>query len=70
MKKIWNVEMRAMNGSVTMMVQTHAFIDKELAEKAADKIKEKNKDSVFPVIVRVYDSTLYESENEVPILNE
>ena len=70
MKTIWNVEMKAMNGSVTMMIQTHAFIDKELAEKAADKIKEKNKDSVFHIIVRVYDSVLYESENEVPILNE
>ena len=70
MKTIWNVEVRSLNGTVTMMSYTHAFIDKELAEKAADKIKEKNKDSVFHVIVRVYDSVLYESENEVPILNE
>lgn len=69
MKKIWNVEMKAMNGSITMMIQTHAFTTKEVAEKAAEAIKEKNKDSVFHVITRVYDSELYESENEVPILN-
>ena len=31
MKKIWNVEVRALNGTVTMMSYIYAFIDKELA---------------------------------------
>ena len=71
MKKIWNVEVRALNGTVTMMSYTHAFIDKELAEKAANTVKEKNKNnSAFDVITRVYESELFESESEVPILNE
>ena len=70
MKTIWNVEMKAMNGSVTMMIQTHAFIDKDVAEKAAEAIREKNKDSQFHVLTRVYESKLYESLEEVPILNQ
>ena len=70
MKKIWNVEVRALNGTVTMMSYTHSFIDKELAEKASNTIKEKNKNASFNVVTRVYESELFESENEVPILNE
>ena len=70
MKKIWNVEVRALNGTVTMMSYTHAFIDKELAEKASNTIKEKNKNVSFNVVTRVYESELFESESEVPILNE
>ena len=70
MKKIWNVEVRALNGIVTMMSYTHVFIDKELAEKASNTIKEKNKNASFNVVTRVYESELFESESEVPILNE
>lgn len=70
MKKIWNVEVRALNGTVTMMSYTHLFIDKELAEKTSNTIKEKNKNASFNVVTRVYESELFESENEVPILNE
>ena len=69
MKTVWNVEMRAMNGTVTMMTETSAFTDKELAEKVAEAIKEKNKDSQFHVCTRVYESKLYETMKEVPILN-
>ena len=70
MKKIWNVEVRALNGTVTMMSYTHAFIDKELAEKSSNTIKDKNKNASLNVVTRVYESELFESENEVPILNE
>lgn len=69
MKTIWNVEMRVMNGTVTMQTITHAFSDKDLAEKASEAIKYKNKDSEFPVVTRVYESILYEFPSEVPILN-
>ena len=41
MKTIWNVEMRAMNGTVAMMTETSAFIGKDIVEKAAEAIKEK-----------------------------
>ena len=70
MKAIWNVEMRAMNGTVTMMTETSAFISKDIAEKAAETIKEKNKDSQFHVLTRVYESKLYETLEEVPFLNQ
>lgn len=70
MKTIWNVEMRAMNGTVTMMTETSAFANKDVAEKAAEAIREKNKDSQLPVYTRVYESKLYETLEEVPILNQ
>ena len=53
-----------------MMSYTHSFIDKELAEKATNTIKEKNKNASFNVVTRVYESELFEYESEVPILNE
>ena len=69
MKTIWNVEATLMNGTVTLQTVTQSFLVKELAEKAAEKVREANKENRFPVHVRVYESTLYEYEMEVPILN-
>lgn len=70
MKQVWNVETRLMNGTVTLETMTDTFLDKELAEKAAEAVRKANKENRFPVHVRVYESTLYEYEMEVPILND
>ena len=67
MKTIWNVEIKLMNGSVTLLTDTKSFSNKELADKTANVLKEANKQ--YSCIVRVYESELYENENEVPTLN-
>lgn len=67
MKTIWNVEIKLMNGSVTLLTDTKAFSNKELADKTANALKEANKQ--YSCIIRVYESELYENENEVPTLN-
>ena len=70
MKTVYNVEMKAMNGTVTMITETWSFTDKELAVVAAQKLAEVNKGkSTFNVIIRDYESVLYENLEEVPILN-
>ena len=70
MKTVWNVEMRTMNGTVTMMTETSAFTDRNVAEAAAAAIREKNKNADLVVYTRVYESKLYETLEEVPILNQ
>jgi len=67
MKTIWNVEIKLMNGSVTLLTDTKSFSNKELADKTANTLREANKQ--YSCIVRVYESELYENENEVPALN-
>lgn len=57
-----------MNGSVTMMVHSDSFISEELAEKAREAVQEANKNA--DVICEICTSTLFESEEEVPILQK
>lgn len=60
-----------MNGTVTMMVHSESFISEELAEKAREAVQEANKDAdVIYVICEICTSTLFESEEEVPILQK
>ena len=66
MKTIYTVQTRYLNGTVTLSVHEDNFTSSELAEKVAKKLKEVNKEHV---IVNLIETTLYEDEGEVPILN-
>lgn len=71
MKKIYTLTTRLMNGTITMQHCSTSFSTKELAEKAKAAVDEANKDSApFVVWSSVDESDLYETENEVPILNK
>lgn len=73
MKTIWSVETRVMNGTVTIQTLIDSFLTEESARKAAKVLYEKNKaniNCVWDVITTVHESKLYESEDEMPILNE
>lgn len=69
MKQVWNVEAKLMNGTVTLTTVTESFLSKELADKSAEAIRKANEENRFQTLIRVYESTLYENENEIPILN-
>lgn len=69
MKTIWNVETKVMNGTVTLNTETYAFTNKNVAILASEVVREKNKDLKFPVHTRIYESKLYETKEEVSILN-
>lgn len=69
MKKIYTVLTSAMNGTVTMGTIVENFSTEELALKAKAIIEEKNKNNKFPVYCRIEESTLFENEEEIPILN-
>lgn len=68
MKTIYTLNTRLMNGSVTMMVHSDSFTSEELAEKARRAVQEANKGA--NIICEISKSILFESEEEVPILQQ
>lgn len=68
MKKIYTLLTSLMNGTVTMVTESACFSSKELAEKAKVAVENANKNvSIWQTI---QETNLYESEDEVPILNQ
>jgi hypothetical protein len=70
MRKIYTLNTRFMNGTVTMMIDTASFSTIELAEEAADAVKSANEGCDFNIINDIKESVIYESREEVPILNQ
>ena len=71
-KKVYILTQSVLNGTVTMNVYCSVFTTKELAEKTRDAVieaNEKNGDNSFQVLVGIQESDLYETEEDVPILN-
>lgn len=72
-KKVYILTQSVLNGTVTMNVYRSVFATKELAEKAKEAVIESNKSTKITslqVLVDIQESDLYESEEDVPILNE
>jgi hypothetical protein len=65
MKEIWIVETSIMNGTVCLGSICDSFTTKELAEKAAELLKEKNKDSAYPIRIEIKKSILFDSLDEL-----
>lgn len=70
MKKLYTVVASFMNGTVTMCNDISNYTSKELAEKVKDKIIELNKNGMFPPMCHIEETSVYETEAEVPILNK
>lgn len=73
MKKIFVFRTCMMNGTVTLNTIVNAAATRELAEIGRTACMEANKDPEhgFPVICTdIEEIPLYETEDEVPILNE
>lgn len=71
MKTYYTVITQFMNGTVTMHTDVASFTSKELAEKTKKAIELVNSKSecVFPSMSYIKETNVYESEEEVPILN-
>lgn len=70
MKKIYTTITSAHNGTVTISNSVACFTSKELAEEVCQRVELANKDAYFKVYCRVHESVIYESREEVPILNK
>lgn len=70
MKTYYTVITQFLNGTVTMHTDVASFTSKEVAEKVMEKIKEINTESIFPPVSHIEETKVYESEDEVPILNK
>lgn len=69
MKKIYTLTTSFMDGTATIQYISSSFTTRELAEKAA--VDEANKYAIpFTVWSSIDESELYETEDEVPILNK
>ena len=71
-KKVYILTQSVLNGTVTMNVYCSVFTTKELAEKTRDAVieaNENNRDKSFQVVVDIQESDLYETKEDVPILN-
>lgn len=69
MKTYYTVVASFMNGTVTMFNDISSYTSEELAEKVKDKNIKTNKNSTFPAMCNIQVTNVYESEDEVPILN-
>ena len=72
MKTIYTFNQMLMNGTVTMSCRVAAFSTKELALKAKEAVVKANKgdDMLKMVCDKIEETIVYESEEEVPILNK
>lgn len=70
MKKIYTTVTSAYNGTVTINNSVASFFSKDLAEEVCQRVEFVNKDAYFKVHCRVHESVIYESSDEVPILNK
>lgn len=76
MKKIFTFNQRLMNGTVTMQSQVACFTSRELAEKVKQAVLEVNHynceemHGMYCLCDEIVEADVYESEQEVPILNK
>lgn len=70
-EKIYVLECRFMNGSVTMENGLAAFTDIGIAKKTEEAIKKANSDNAWlKVQTNISEIPIYHTENEVPILKQ
>jgi hypothetical protein len=69
MKTLYVLTTSMMNGTVTMNSSHTIFLTRELAEEAAKAVEAANANSFFPAVNSISECNLYESREEVPILN-
>ena len=71
MRNIYTVTVRLWNGTVSSLFETSVYDSEELANEVAREIEKQNGDC-FPysrVSAEVSKAVMYESRDEVPILN-
>lgn len=73
MKTVYIVKQQMWNGTILIGSDFSVYESLELAEKVRDRLDELNNresSEYFTTTVNIKSVTLYESEREVPILNE
>ena len=72
MKTIYGINMKLMNGTVCMSSDVSIYGCKELRDNVLEKLKQENKnyENAFNIEYNLFESELYESASEVPILNK
>ena len=65
MKNLYVLQTIIKNGTTTIGTHSDIFLDKELAEKSMNKLKEINKNSEFNIIYDIQESVLIEDERDL-----
>lgn len=71
MRIVYGINMKLMNGTVCMSSDISIYGCKELRDNVLEKLKQENKDDkAFNIVYDLFESELYDSASEVPILNK
>ena len=74
MRTIYGINMKLMNGTVCMSSDISIYGCKELRDNVLEKLKQENKnyenENAFNIVYDLFESELYDSASEVPILNK
>lgn len=74
MRTVYGINMKLMNGTVCMSSDISIYGCKELRDNVLEKLKQENKDSekdnTLNIEYDLFESELYDSASEVPILNK
>lgn len=74
MRIVYGINMKLMNGTVCMNSDVSIYGCKELRDNVLEKLKQENKnyenENAFNIEYNLFESELYESASEVPILNK
>lgn len=74
MRKVYGINMKLMNGTVCMSSDISIYGYKELRDNVLEKLKQENKDfennNTLNIEYDLFESELYDSASEVPILNK
>lgn len=70
MKTVYIVKQQLWNGTVLLGSDFSVYESLSLAEKVRDKLSNQESSEYFTATVNIESVVLYESEREVPILNE
>lgn len=75
MKQVYVFDVRLMNGTVTMRSEKGIFASRDLAEQTRKTVMEANcsheqPEGLVAICSHIEETVVYESEDEVPILNQ
>ena len=69
MRILYLIETSIQNGTIKNVIDRSCFENKQISDLVKEKVDNANKNSSLKTETNIYQVTLFQSENEIPILN-
>ena len=69
MRNLYLIETSIKNGTIKNVIDRSCFENKQISELVKEKVDNANKNSSLKTETNIYQVTLFQNENEIPILN-